>query len=151
MLFNDTHCVVEEEEAAEEAEEVSGEQREVDRRSAGHLHHYGHEAVQRVHTQGVDCKQHGCRTQWMDFSTRRWRNILIKRSFKATQLQRLWFCRSDGIKYSDLTRQEVNLQMWKSHFIAATAWVSRTALQCQETQSQHSEENTFFTLELKEN
>lgn len=89
MLFNDTHCVVEEEDAAEEAEEVGGEQREVDRSGAGHLHHYGHEAVQCAHTQGVDRKQHGCRTQWMDFSTRRWRDLLIYRRFKATQLQRL--------------------------------------------------------------
>lgn len=58
-----THRVVEEVEATEEAEEVGGEQGEVDRRGAGHLHHHGHEAVQRVHAQSVDRKQHGCRTQ----------------------------------------------------------------------------------------
>lgn len=61
---------MEEEDAAEEAEEVGGEQGEVDRSSAGHLHHYRHEAVQCVHTQGVDCKQYGCRTQGMDFGKR---------------------------------------------------------------------------------
>lgn len=54
---------MEEEDAAEEAEEVGGEQREVDRRGAGHLHHDGHEAVECEHTQDVACKQRGCRTQ----------------------------------------------------------------------------------------
>lgn len=54
---------MEEEEAAEEAEEVGGEQRQVDRRGAGHLHHHGHEAVERVHAQGVERKQHDCGAQ----------------------------------------------------------------------------------------
>lgn len=59
----DTHCVAEEEDAAEEAEEVGGEQREVDRSGAGHLHHDGHEAIQREHAQDVGGKQHGCGTR----------------------------------------------------------------------------------------
>lgn len=62
---NVSYFVVEEEEAAEEAEEVGGEQGEVDRCSAGHLHDHGHEAVQGVHAQGVDCEQHGCRERRM--------------------------------------------------------------------------------------
>lgn len=61
---------MEEEDAAEEAEEVGGEQREVDCSGAGHLHHYRHKAVQCEHTQDIDCKQHVCRTQRTDFSKR---------------------------------------------------------------------------------
>lgn len=53
---------MEEEDATEEAEEVGGEQREVDGSGAGHLHHDRHEAVQSEHAQNVDCKQHGCKT-----------------------------------------------------------------------------------------
>lgn len=63
MLLNATHRVVEEEDAAEEAEEVGGEQREVDCRGAGHLHHDRHEAVQHEHTQDIACEQHGCGTR----------------------------------------------------------------------------------------
>lgn len=69
MLVNDTHCVVEEEDATEEAEEVGSEQREVDCSSAGHFHHDRHEAVQSVHTQSIDGKQHGCRTQRVTFQS----------------------------------------------------------------------------------
>lgn len=51
---------MEEEEAAEEAEQVGGEQREVDDHGAGELHHRGHEAVQGVHAQGVGHEQQNC-------------------------------------------------------------------------------------------
>ena len=43
------YLVLEEEDATEEAEQVGGQQGEVDRRGAGHLHHYRHAAVQGVH------------------------------------------------------------------------------------------------------
>ena len=79
MLCNETHFVVEEEEATEEAEEVGGEQGQVDGSSAGHLHHHGHEAVQGVHAQGVDCKQEGCtaRGQELDSGNHQLSNTLI--------------------------------------------------------------------------
>lgn len=55
-----THCEVEEEDATEEAEEVSGEQGQVDCRGARHLDHQGHEAVECVHTERIGHKEHGC-------------------------------------------------------------------------------------------
>ena len=58
-----THNVVEEEEATEEAEEVGGEQREVDGGGAGQLHHHGHAAVQHVHAHGVGSKQQAWSTE----------------------------------------------------------------------------------------
>lgn len=97
---------MEEEDAAEEAEEVGGEQREVDCSGAGHLHHYRHEAVQCEHTQDIDCKQHGCRTV-RD-------NISVKDASKQHECH-------DVLKSSNLTRQNVNLPNLKSHCIAATA------------------------------
>lgn len=63
MILNITHRVMEEEHATKKAEEVGGEQSQVDGSGAGHLHHDGHEAVQRKHTQDVDSKQRGCRTR----------------------------------------------------------------------------------------
>lgn len=71
MILNITHRVMEEEHAAKKAEEVGGEQSQVDGGSAGHLHHDGHEAVQRKHTQDVDGKQRGCRTRGTGFNWRR--------------------------------------------------------------------------------
>lgn len=69
---------MEEEDATEEAEEVGGEQREVDSGGAGHLHHDGHEAVQSEHAQNVDGKQHGCKTRGFYFKgawkAARWRS-----------------------------------------------------------------------------
>lgn len=110
MIFNGTHLVAEEEEATEEAEEVGGEQREVDGGGTGHLHHDGHEAVQRVHAQDVDGKQRGCRSQLQ--------NLSVGCSNSVTQMM-----------------QKVNLQIRRSHFIAATALVSSTALKIQPTQT----------------
>lgn len=68
MILNITHHVMEEEHAAKKAEEVGGEQSQVDGGGAGHLHHEGHEAVQRKHTQDVDGKQRGCRTRGTGFN-----------------------------------------------------------------------------------
>lgn len=45
------HIVLEEEDPTEEAEEVSGEQGEVDGGGAAQLHHDGHAVVQSVQTQ----------------------------------------------------------------------------------------------------
>lgn len=45
------YIVLEDENPKEEAEEVSGEQGEVDGGGATQLHHYRHTAVQSVHTQ----------------------------------------------------------------------------------------------------
>lgn len=44
-----THLVLEQKEAAEQAVEVSGQQREIDRRGAGPSNDHGHEAVQAKH------------------------------------------------------------------------------------------------------
>lgn len=55
-----THAVLKEEDAAEEAEKVGGEQREVDGGGAAQLHHDGHAAVQAVHAQGVGGEQEPC-------------------------------------------------------------------------------------------
>ena len=52
-----THIVLEEEDPTEEAEEVGGEEREVDGGGAAQLHHDGHAAVQSVHTQRVGSEQ----------------------------------------------------------------------------------------------
>lgn len=51
------HIVLEEEDPTEEAEEVSGKQGEVDGGGAAQLHHYGHTAVQSVHTQRIGREQ----------------------------------------------------------------------------------------------
>lgn len=52
-----TYIVLEEEEPTEEAEEISSEQGEVDGGGAAQLHHYGHTAVQSVHTQSKSSEQ----------------------------------------------------------------------------------------------
>lgn len=57
MHFNDTHFVVKEEDATEQAEEVSSEQREVDCCSTSQLYHHRHQAVQCVHTRDKGYKQ----------------------------------------------------------------------------------------------
>ena len=51
------HVVLKEEDPTEEAEEVSGEEGQVDRGGTAQLHHYGHTAVQGVHTQGEGREQ----------------------------------------------------------------------------------------------
>lgn len=56
-----THVVLEEENPTEEAEEVSGEQREADGGGAAQLHHDGHEAVESVEAQGEAGEQEACR------------------------------------------------------------------------------------------
>lgn len=61
--FAVAHLVVEEEDATEEAEEVSGEQRQVDGGGARHLHHDGHQAVQHKHAEDVDRKEQHYKTQ----------------------------------------------------------------------------------------
>ena len=55
-----THNKVEEEDATEEAEEVSGEQGEIHCSGTGHLDHQGHETVQGIHAEGVGRKQYDC-------------------------------------------------------------------------------------------
>lgn len=45
QFSDDTYCVVEEEDSTEEAEEICGQQRQVDRCRTGHLYHDGHDAV----------------------------------------------------------------------------------------------------------
>lgn len=47
-----THSVLEQEKAAEEAEEIGSEQREVNCCGAGHVDHHRHAAVQRIHAYG---------------------------------------------------------------------------------------------------
>lgn len=57
LLLTKTHLVLEEKDATEKAEEIGGEQRQVNGGGAGRLHHAGHEAVQRHHAEDVDGKQ----------------------------------------------------------------------------------------------
>lgn len=52
-----THVVLEEEDATEEAEQVSSEQGQVDGGGAAQPYHDGHEAVQGEHTEGVGREQ----------------------------------------------------------------------------------------------
>ena len=52
LLRHLTYRVAEEEEAEEEAEQVSSEQGEVDCSGAGHPDHHGHAAVEDVHAEG---------------------------------------------------------------------------------------------------
>lgn len=59
-----THVVVEEEDPTEEAEEVSGEQGEVDGGGAAKLYHYRHEAVQSIHTQCIGSEQQSWEETW---------------------------------------------------------------------------------------
>lgn len=53
----DTHAVVEQEDPTEEAEQVGGEQRQVDGRGAGQFHHDGHETVQSIHAESKCTEQ----------------------------------------------------------------------------------------------
>lgn len=46
--------------SAEETEEISRQQREVHRCSAGHFHHHRHKAVQAVHAQHIGEEEEGC-------------------------------------------------------------------------------------------
>lgn len=52
-----TYIILKEEDSTEEAEQVSGEQGEVDGGGAGQLHHDGHTAVQAVHAESVGREQ----------------------------------------------------------------------------------------------
>lgn len=63
LLFTKTHLVLEEKDATEKAEEIGGEQRQVNGGGAGRLHHAGHEAVQHHHAEDVDGKQKDYKTQ----------------------------------------------------------------------------------------
>lgn len=53
------YLIVKEEKAAKKTKEVCRQQSQVDSGGTSHLHHDGHEAVQRKHAQDVDDKQHG--------------------------------------------------------------------------------------------
>lgn len=63
-----TDAVLKEEDSTEEAEQVGGEQGQVDGGGAAQLHHHRHEAVQAVHAQGVAGEQEPWRQRGGDVS-----------------------------------------------------------------------------------